>query len=106
MVNIHNTDIVDVNKEGAWVNITATVLRIWDNKHPAIRQVGLLKDDTGIIKFVSWEKSDLPLVQEGIEYEFTSLVVGKYEDYYSVALNSETTIARASETKQAEVPTV
>ena len=106
MVNTHNTDIIDINKEGAWVNITATVQTIWDNEHPSIRQVGLLKDDTGIIKFISWEKSGLPLIQADIEYELTNVVVGKYEDYYSVSLNSNTKIARVSETEQAELPTV
>jgi len=35
-----------------------TILRLFENTHPAIKQAGLLSDDTGVIKFAVWKKSE------------------------------------------------
>lgn len=93
-------------ENGAWENIEAEVLTIWENEHPAIRQVGLLKDATGIVKFVSWEKSNLPLVEEGITYQFLGVPVTSYNDRLSASLVRTTVITRVSEQRQETLPTV
>ena len=98
------TAIEDIVPE-KWVNLEATVQQIWDNKHPAIRQVGILKDDTGIVKFVSWNISDLPLLEEGIEYRFKGMPVTEFDGRYSVAMVSTTKIERVGEV-QTEIPIV
>ena len=89
--------------EGKWANLEVRVSQLWENDHEAIRQVGLLEDDTGIVKFVSWEKSNHPLLEEGATYRIRRLPVTKYEDFLSVALVSTTEIERIG---QAEIPTV
>lgn len=73
-------------KPDRWVNIEATVMELWDNEHPAIRQVGLLKDSSGIVKFVSWEKSVQPLLELGKTYRLEGMPVTQYEDRLGVAL--------------------
>jgi len=35
-----------------------TVVRLFEDTHPAIKQAGLLGDDTGVIKFAIWKKSE------------------------------------------------
>ena len=35
-----------------------TVSRLFENTHPEIKQAGLLQDDTGVIKFAIWKKSE------------------------------------------------
>lgn len=96
---------IDELKPDSWSDIEVTVQELWDNDHPAIRQVGILKDASGIIKFVSWEKSDQPLLEEGETYRINSTPVTKFEDRLSVALVSTTLITRLS-AKQVELPTV
>lgn len=86
-----------------WVTLTAKVIQIWDNESPSIRQVGLLQDDTGIVKFVSWEKSNKPILQLDKTYKLTSMPVSTYQDRYSVAIVSTTDIERV-EPEQKEVP--
>lgn len=95
-------NIEDV-QEGKWVELIAEVFQVWDSEHSSIRQVGLLKDDTGIIKFVSWEKSNKPLLQLGETYRLAHLPVSGYEDMLSVAIVSTSEIERIG---QAEIPTV
>ena len=92
-------------KARKWANLEVTVKEIWENEHPAIRQVGLLKDSSGIVKFVTWEKSDLPLLEEGGTYRFEGMPVTKFEDRLGVALVATTEITRIR-SKDVEIPTV
>jgi len=101
------TSIEEV-KPGDWVDLHVKVVQLWDNEHESIRQVGILGDKTGIIKFVSWEKSNQPLLEEGAEYEITNLPVSEYGEYKQVSLNTTSEITRVSTpaTQQSEIPTV
>jgi len=101
------TAIEDITPE-KWVNLEATVLQIWMNDHPAIRQVGVLQDDTGIVKFVSWNVSNLPLLELGMVYQFKAMPVTEYEGRYSVAMVSTTEIERLTmkPEPEPEIPTV
>ena len=93
------TAIEDIVPE-KWVNLEATVLQLWDNNHPAIRQVGILRDDTGIVKFVSWNISNLPRIEEGVTYRFKAMPVTEYEKQYSVAMVATTEIERLETPKE------
>lgn len=90
---------------GTWATLEVEVLEIWEHEHPSIRQTGLLRDETGIIKFVAWEKSNKPLIEEGATYKLVGMPVTQYEEYMSVAIVSSTTITRTG-TVQTEIPTV
>lgn len=85
------TKIEDL-KAGQWADIEAKVIQLWDNDHESISQVGIIGDDTSIVKFVSWNKSNLPLMEEGVEYRITNLPVSEYGDNLQVSLNKNTTI--------------
>ena len=97
------TPIEDLQIE-KWANIEAKVSQLWDNDHESIRQVGLLEDDTGIVKFISWEKSNQPLLEEGVTYRLKRMPVTEFENRLSVALVSTSEITRLGET-QTEIPT-
>lgn len=99
---VRKIEDIEIDK---WVNLEAEVFELWENEHTLIRQVGLLKDTSGIVKFVSWEKSNLPLLEKGITYRLEGMPVSKFEDRLSVALVSTTVITRIS-AQQTEIPTV
>ena len=92
-------------KDGDWADIEIEVIEIWDSNHPSIRQVGLVGDDTGIMKLVSWEKSDLPLLQEEHKYRLSKVAMSVYEDRIQGALNSRSTITPIG-SEQSELPKV
>lgn len=85
------TEIENVH-DGEWVNLRVKVVQLWDNNNDTISQVGIFGDDTGIIKFVSWSKSKLPLMEEDVEYLVTGIPVSTFKDRYQVSLNSKSTI--------------
>lgn len=96
-------------KSGDWINLKVKAEQIWENDHPAIRQVGVLTDETGIVKFVSWEKANQPLLREGAIYEIGKVPVTEYDGRLQVAIVATTTIAPAEDTltgTQTEIPTI
>jgi replication factor A1 len=101
-IMVRKIEDIEVDK---WVNLEAEVLELWNNEHTLIRQVGILKDTSGIVKFVSWEKSNLPLLEEGITYRLEGMPVSEFEGRLSVAMVSTTIITRIS-AQQTEIPTV
>ncbi|MDD3708656.1 MAG: hypothetical protein PHR17_10420 [Aminobacterium sp.] len=64
----NSTKIENIDGSSKWVNIEAKVIQIWDNAHNSISQIGLLGDESGVIKFVSWEKAGKPQIELGEIY--------------------------------------
>lgn len=84
--------VKDIIKDGMWVSLKAKVVQLWENESKSISQIGLLGDETGTIKFVSFTKSDLPPVEEGKSYIFKNLVTDSWQGRFSVKLNKTSTI--------------
>jgi len=95
-----SNDIVgvdEVDDDEQWVDLEVEVDQLWDPNSDSIAQVGLLADTTGRIKFVSWETSDLPALEEGQSYAISNVVTDEYEGDYSVKLNKTTEIVALEE---------
>jgi replication factor A1 len=80
-----------------WVDLEAEVAQLWEPKSDSIAQVGLLADESGRIKFVSWAASDLPELEEGEAYALSNVVSDEYDGKFSVKLNKTTEIERLDE---------
>lgn len=91
------TKIMDISENGQWANLKARVVQLWENTHESISQVGLLGDETGIIKFTAWKNAELPELEQGESYFFRSVVVGEYNDRFQVQLNKNTSIEKLDE---------
>lgn len=87
-------------KNGMWCNVVAKVLQLWDSKSDAVWQVGLLGDETGTMKFISWSSAELPEVEIGKSYIFRNAVASEYNGKLEVGFNKKTTI---EETDNVEV---
>lgn len=92
------TKVVDLLENGQWANLKAKVVQLWENTHESISQVGLLGDETGIIKFTEWKNAELPKLEQGESYLFRSIVVGEYNGRFQVQLNKNTSIEKLAET--------
>jgi len=68
------------------VDIAGEITVLWESASPAISQVGLIEDETGVTKFTSWAASDAPMVREGERVRFRSVAKSWYEGRVSVAL--------------------
>lgn len=93
----HLTKIVDLSENGQWANLKAKVIQLWENTHDSISQVGLLGDETGIIKFTEWKNSELPKLEQGGSYFFKSIVVGEYNGRFQVQLNKNSSVEKLDE---------
>jgi replication factor A1 len=89
--------IVDLSENGKWANLKAKVIQLWENNHESISQVGLLGDETGIIKFTSWKNAELPDLDQGESYLLKSIVIGEFNGRFQVQLNKNSSIERLVE---------
>lgn len=87
----------DIDADEQWVDLRVKVADLWDPGHESIAQVGLLGDESGTIKFVSFDTSDLPELEEGASYALSNVVTDEYQGNYSVKLNRTTTITELDE---------
>ena len=86
------TLISEITSADMWVNVKAEVLQLWENHSPAISQVGLIKDGSGIMKFVCWKKANMPEVEIGDKVTFENAVTSEYQGKISLTLNSKSRI--------------
>ena len=82
----------DIDQSEQWVDLEVEVDQLWEPNAESMAQVGLLADESGRIKFISWEKSSLPELEEGQAYRLSNVVTDEYEGRYSVKLNRTTEI--------------
>ena len=87
----------DIDQDEQWVDLRVKLVDLWDPRSDSISQVGLLGDESGTIKFVAFETSDLEKIEEGQCYELSNVVTDEYQGTYSVKLNRTTTITEIDE---------
>ncbi|MDZ5811339.1 replication factor A [Halorubrum sp. AD140] len=87
----------EIDEDEQWVDLRVTLVDLWEPRSDSISQVGLLGDESGTIKFVAFETSDLPELEEGQAYELSNVVTDEYEGSYSVKLNRTTQITEIDE---------
>lgn len=84
--------IGDIKDPSVWINVKAKVIQLWGNNSESISQVGLLGDETGTIKFVSWRKSNLPPLEENKSYLIENVIVDSWNDRLQINLSKTTKI--------------
>ena len=88
----------DIDQDERWVDLRVTVVDLWEPRSDSVSQVGLVGDESGTIKFVAFETSELPDLEEGESYALSNVVTDEYEGNYSVKLNRTTGITALDET--------
>ena len=87
----------DIDADEQWVDLRVKVADLWEPGHDSIAQVGLLGDESGTMKFVAFDTSDLPELEEGQSYALSNVVTDEYEGSFSVKLNKTTGITELDE---------
>jgi ssDNA-binding replication factor A large subunit len=80
----------DVNRKE--VSIDGRVTQLWESDSPAIREVGLIEDDSGKTKLTSWVASEQPWIEEGERVRIHRAAKNWYNGRVSVALTGWTTV--------------
>ncbi|MBN1323053.1 MAG: replication protein A [Methanotrichaceae archaeon] len=86
-----------ISQPGIWVDIKAKVVQLWEPNNESISQIGLIGDETGVMKFVKWAKADLPDLAEGKSYRFRNLVTDEFQGRFSVKMNRTSQIEESTE---------
>jgi len=89
--------VSEIDRDGQWVTVEVTVDRLWDASHESIAQTGLVGDETGTIKFTSWEDANQPTLEDGESYRLANVVTDEYEGQLSIQLQDNSTVERIDE---------
>jgi len=89
--------ISDIVKPNQWISLKAKVVQLWDSNSPNVSQVGLIGDETGIIKFVIWAKAGVEEVEEGKSYLFKNVVTDSFQGRMQVNVGRTSKIVEISE---------
>lgn len=77
-------------------HLAAEVDQLWTPNNDAIQQVGLLRNNDEVMKFISWKQDDVNQVREGkiyrIEYASIENYKGKYDGNTQLKLDNYTEI--------------
>jgi len=84
--------VAGITEPGRWIDLEGKVVELWDPTSDSIHQVGLIGDETGVIKFVSWAKATLPAVETGKSYLFKNIIADEFGGRMSVKFNKTTEI--------------
>ena len=84
---VQEVKVSDISESSRWIDLRAKVVQLWEPTSETISQTGLIGDDTGVIKFVKWAKSDLVDLVEGKSYLFKNVVTDEFDGRWSVKLN-------------------
>lgn len=91
------TKIVDILEYGQWANLKAKVIQLWENTHDSVSQVGLLGDETSVIKFTEWKNAELPKLERGESYLLRNIVIDEYNGRLEVKLNRTSSVEKLAE---------
>ena len=89
--------IAEITKPNQWVSVKAKVVQLWDPTSPNVSQVGLIGDETGIIKFVIWAKAGMPEVEEGKSYLFKNVVTDSFQGRMQINVTRTSRISEIDE---------
>jgi replication factor A1 len=89
--------IADIVKPNQWISLKAKVIQLWDATSPNVSQVGLIGDETGIIKFVIWAKSEKKEIEEDKNYLFRNVVTDSFAGRFQVNVNKNSEIVEIDE---------
>ena len=89
---VQEMKISQISEPARWIDLRAKVVQLWDPTSETISQTGLIGDETGVIKFVKWAKSELSDLVEGESYLFKNVVTDEFDGRFSVKLNRTSNI--------------
>jgi len=91
------TRIRDIQNPNKWVNVRGNVIKLWHNQSDSISQSGFIGDETGQIRFISWKKSKLPLLEENRSYIIKNVIVNSWNGDFQLNLNKTSKILPINE---------
>ncbi|CAI50023.1 probable helicase [Natronomonas pharaonis DSM 2160] len=86
-----NQSVASLSPSDEEESITAKVQLLWDDLHETQHQAGVLEDQSGTIRFVSWATESPPTVKEEVWYRFESIEINEFNGDTQVQLGTETT---------------
>lgn len=93
---------VKEKEDGEWVSLRVKFDESRDLTHENMVQHGIVGDETGRVRFVSWENSEPPELEEGESYHIENVVTDEYQGSISITFTPNTEVDRLDEDVEVE----
>ncbi len=96
--------IGDVKDDNTWITVRGKIVKLWEPTSDIISQTGLIGDESGIVKFTIFTKSQKTLcitLEEGKSYELRNVVSSLWRNQMSLKINSNSEIILLQENIEA-----
>lgn len=77
---------------GKWANLEVVVKQLWESNHESIHQTGILADESGTVKFTSWDSANIPEMEEGKSYHVKNVITKEWQGNLQVDFNKTSSI--------------
>ncbi|WP_064289292.1 hypothetical protein [Haloarcula sp. K1] len=87
------TPVEEINADNEWHDLRVELVQLWDPNSDQMEQVGLIGDETDVIKFTLWKDTEgIPPLEEGKTYHIRNVVTDEYNGRYSVKFTKASSI--------------
>lgn len=92
------TPVEEIDSDNEWHDLRVELIQLWDPNSEDMEQVGLIGDESDVIKFTLWEDTDgIPALEKGKTYHIQNVVTDEYNGRYSVKFTKASSIAVADD---------
>lgn len=87
------TPVEDINADNEWHDLRVELVQLWDPNSDQMEQVGLIGDESDVIKFTLWKDTEgIPPLEKGKTYHIRNVVTDEYKGRYSVKFTKASSI--------------
>lgn len=92
------TPVEEINADNEWHDLRVELIQLWDPNSDQMEQVGLIGDETDVIKFTLWKDTEgIPPLEKGNTYHIQNVVTDEYKGRYSVKFTKASSIEIAED---------
>ena len=78
--------VAELNRDGMWTDLKATVVQLFENTHESIAFAGILGDETGTMRFTAWKTSGIENIEAGKSYLLSNAIIKEWNSNFAAEL--------------------
>ena len=90
-------DSINSSNLNEYKDYLVRIVSLWEPRDDRIAQVGLVGDDSGVVKFTTWENDNLPTVEEGEVYRIKKVNAEEYEGRFAIKFSNSSEMIEAED---------
>ena len=92
------TPVEEIDAGDQWHDLRVELIQLWDPNSDKMEQVGLIGDESDVIKFTLWKDTEgIPPLEKGKTYHIRNVVTDEYKGRFSIKFTKASSIEVAED---------